>query len=411
MVDTAFLGGLKMGLLEKIRRITDKSEVGMDDSEETEGDEFENRGVGREFDPEDITVRFRPKQGGDAVDCQHDFTHIPSEEEIAETFGPGYYTVYVRKEEGTRPVPKGRFTIEGNPTLEVDHYELKVRLHKGGKLHDKDVSLPGPTPPTKDEITNELDGGGFVKVNAIGADSKILWSEWRDYHDIEPPVDLLQMEDGFEGKLSQAVEEQKKKSEADVLSRLGEEKKTEEKDNTKFEDALDRIISVVEDKKMVHFESVLSSFVTRMNTPTDGSGTADGSGTGIGDLVFKAPYQMKIDAQRQIVNELAKKDPERALEMLDKMPDGISTVLNLAIAGTGLLSVITEAFVEDTDDKKKDKRKKRRGTKEEKKGDEKVEEGKENVKSEATLEIKEEDTGEGYKMQFGVREEDLVTEK
>ncbi len=402
-----------MGLLERIRGIMDKNEVGTGDSEETEDDDaFEELGSGsREFNPDDITIRFRAKPGGDAVDCQHDFTHIPSEDEIADTFGPGYFTVYVRTEKGKRPVPKGRFTIEGNPTLQVDHYELKIRLKKGGKLHDKDISLPGPTPPIKEEIINELDGGGFVKVNAVGEDGKQLWSEWRDYHDIDPPSDLLRAEEGFEGKLSQAVEDQKKKSEEEVLSRLVDAKKTDEKKNTKFEDALDRIISVVEDKKMEHFEDALSGFVNRLNTPTDGSGSAGESKAGISDLVFKAPYQMKLEAQRQIISELAKQDPEKALKMLDKMPDGISTILNLTIAGTGLLGAITESFVEDTDDKKKDKRKNRRATKEDKKGENKVEEpDKEdvNVKSEEKLDIKEEDTEAGYKMQFGVREEDLV---
>ena len=97
----------------------------------------------KEYEPEQIVLTFRVKTGGEPTDINHDFTDIPTNEEIEEMFGPGIYNVFLREEEGKRPKLKKRYTINGHPLLTVDTYELKARVSEGGRLLDTNVTFPG----------------------------------------------------------------------------------------------------------------------------------------------------------------------------------------------------------------------------------------------------------------------------
>jgi len=86
----------------------------------------------------------------------------------------------------------------------------------------------------------------------------------------------------------------------------------------------------------------------------------------ITELAFKKPYQAKLDAQTRIIEELAKKNPAEAMKMLDKMPDGITLAMKLALAGTGLVEALTDSFKDQTEATRTRKREKRKPRDEEK---------------------------------------------
>ncbi len=367
-----------MGIFKRLLKRVGKDEAEEADTAEEEkvevddGDGKEDLAKDKEYVPEDIIIRFRAHSGDEAVDLteKHDFTKIPTKEEIKELFGPGSYTIFTKEKSATRPLHRGRFTIEGNPTLLVDHYEFKVRVKKGGKLLPTDTKIPGPERPTREIILSELDGGGFIKLIAIDENGKTLWSEWLDYSDEEPSLEFVKLEESFEGRVAKAIGEKKREAEDTVLKTLGGVEGGKDKNDGRVETSLERIITVLEDKKMEHLEDALTHFVERLDTP--GGKDPTSSNTGIAELAFKKPYQAKLDAQTKIIEELAKKNPAEAMKMLDKMPDGISIALKLALAGTGLVEALTDSFKDQTEatrTRRKEKKKARP------RGDEKQKEG------------------------------------
>ncbi|GAH50269.1 unnamed protein product [marine sediment metagenome] len=191
-----------------------------------------------------------------------------------------------------------------------------------------------------------------------------------DYSDEEPSLEFVKLEESFEGKVARAIDEKKREAEDTVLKTLDGVEGGKDKNDGRVETSLERIIAVLEDKKMEHLEDALTHFVERLNNPRGKESTSPGMG--ITELAFKKPYQAKLDAQTKIIEELAKKNPAEAMKMLDKMPDGISIALKIALAATGLLEALTDSFKDETEatrTRKKEKKKARP------RGDEKQKEG------------------------------------
>jgi len=313
------------------------------DEEETESEEEEESEVPirtGQYDSEQIILTFRAKPGEEAINVDHDFTYIPTQDEIAEEFGPGIYNIFVREEEGKRPKLKKRYKIEGHPILPVVKYEVKVRVHEGGDLLDTNVEFPGPRPPEKDEIINALGGGGLVKLNARDKDNRILWSEWYDFRDVEPPKSLVARDGSIKSKIEQEVEAKKKQVEDEILKRITEK---EDEKKSKFDETVDRLIETIEDTKLERLQEAIEAFGEKLNSSFSGKKQEP---VGLSDLALKEPYRIKLEAQRNIIQNLAKKDPEEALRAIERMPDGISIGLQLGLAATGLIEAVTDYLKE-----------------------------------------------------------------
>lgn len=383
-----------------------------------EGVGEEGGGVGAEvdsvkhYDSEDIQLKFRMKSGEPGIELDHEFEHIPTKEEIESEYGAGIFSVYVRESPEERPKHKSRVTIMGDPTVPVVDFELKVRASKKGTLHDTGVIIPGSVVPTRDEIVDALGGGGMVKINARDTAKKVLWSRWIDITDEDPPDEIMRKENSFEARIKGVMEEQKKSVENEAIEGISGKKK----EVSGFEQSVDQLTKVIEDRKLEKLESALGKFTHQLSTG-GAEGESGGLSDGITELAFKEPYKMKLDTQRQIIQELAKKEPEKALKMLENMPDGISVVLKLALAGTGLLEALGDAFSEDAVERKGRRRAERET--ERKKGSVKTESKGENadkppaeepgkeVTGKTKLDVSEEETEESFTMKFGVREDEV----
>lgn len=363
------------------------------------------------YAPEDIQLKFRMRAGEPGIVLDHEFDHIPTKEEIESEYGAGIFSVYVRESPDERPKHRSRVTIEGDPTVPVVDFELKVRASKKGTLHDTGVIFPGSVVPTREEIVDALGGGGMVKINARDVAKKVLWSRWIDITDEEPPDDIMRKENSFEARLKEVLDEQKKFVEDDAIKGL-----SKQEGGSGFDHSIEQLTKVVENRKLEQLERALGKFTHQLSGEDEASVGGE-SGAGISDLAFKAPYQMKLDAQKQIIQELAKTDPEKALKMLEKLPDGISVVLNLALAGTGLLEALGDAFSEDVVERK-EKRRGGRGKEKDRGKDKTKEGGKEvekppaeetggKVKGETKVDVTEEDAEDSFKMSFGLREDEV----
>ena len=366
----------------------------------------------KSYAPEYIQLKFRMRAGEPGIELDHEFDHIPTKEEIESEYGAGIFSVYVRESPDERPKHRSRVTIAGDPVVPVVDFELKVRASKKGVLHDTGVIFPGSVVPTRDEIVDALGGGGMVKINARDTAKKVLWSRWMDITDEAPPDDIMRKENSFETRLKGVLDEQKKSVEDDAIKGLS----GKQEGGSGFEKSVDQLTKVIEDRKLEKLEAALGKFTHTLSTG-GGGGESGEPGSGITELAFKEPYKMKLDAQKQIIQDLAKTDPEKALKMLEKMPDGISVVLNLALAGTGLLEALGDAFSEDAVERK-EKRREGRGKKKDKGGDKTKRGGEDDEKPEAEdaeitskeetkLDVTEEDTEDGFTMKFGLREDEV----
>lgn len=367
------------------------------------------------YNPEDIQLKFRTKAGEPGIELDHEFDHIPTRDEIEGEYGAGIFSVYVRESPDERPKHRSRVTIDGDPTVPVVDFELKVRASKKGTLHDTDVFIPGSVVPTRDEIVDALGGGGMVKINARDKAKKVLWSRWVDITDVDPPDDIMRKENSFEARLKDVLDVQKKSVEDNAIRGLS----GKQEGGSGFERSVDQLTKVIEDRKLEKLEAALGKFTHSLSTG-GGEGDVGETSGGLTELAFKEPYKMKLDAQKHIIQELAKTDPEKALKMLEKMPDGISVVLNLALAGTGLLEALGDAFSEEAVERKQ-KRRAGRGSSEEKMGDKTETKGEKKekhpaeeqggrVKSEAKVDVSQEETEDSFKMVFGVREGEVKYE-
>jgi len=366
----------------------------------------------KNYDSEDIQLKFRMRAGDPGIELDHEFDHIPTKEEIEGEYGAGIFSVYVSETLNERPKHRSRVTIAGDPTVPVVDFELKVRASKKGTLHDTGVFIPGSVVPMRDEIVDALGGGGMVKINARDTAKKVLWSRWVDITDVDPPDDIMRKENSFEARIKDVLDVQKKSVEDNAIQGLS----GKQEGGSGFERSVDQLTKVIEDRKLEKLEAALGKFTHSLST---GGGVGDVGETsgGLTEVAFKEPYKMKLDAQKHIIQELAKTDPEKALKMLEKMPDGISVVLNLALAGTGLLEALGDAFSEDAVERKQ-KRRVGRGTSEEKpggktetKGEEKEKPPAEHLEEKVTrstkLDVSEEETEDRFTMKFGVRDEEV----
>lgn len=357
-----------------------------------------------DYAPEDIIIKFRKAPGEEPIDLTHDFCHIPTEEEIKREFGPGSYTIYAREGGKGRPKQKRRFTIEGNPLIPVRTYEVRVRIKEGGKLLNPSITFPGPKIPARENIINSLGGGGLVKLNAIDSDGKVVWSEWFDYTDEAPSPELARQEESFEGRVRQTIEKKREEAEEAVLAGIGGERQ----ETSKFDEVVKKLTETLEDKKFERLEGAIVKFGDRLANPgSDDSGKE----VGLTELAFKKPYEMKAELQKEIISALAKTDPEKAMAMLEKTPDGITMLLKLGTAASGLLDMGAEYFKMEIGEKKGGKSKERgTGGKGEKK-----EEGaattsskgglKEKVGEKSKLEVEETEEDGGFSMKFGLKKE------
>ena len=358
---------------------------------------------GGDYAPEDIIIKFRKVPGEDPLDLTHDFCHIPTEEEIKSEFGPGSYTIYAREGGKGRPKQKRRFTIDGNPLIPVVNYEVRVRIKEGGKLLNPSVTFPGPKIPVREDIINSLGGGGLVKLNALDSDGKIIWSEWFDYSDVSPSPELSRQEESFEGRLRQTIEKKKEEAEEEVLAGIGGEKK----ETSKFDEAVSKLIGSLEDKKLERLEGAIEKFGNRLANPGGGDG---GKEVGLTELAFKKPFEMKAELQKEIIAALAKSNPEKAMEMLEKTPDGITMLLKLGTAVSGVVELGTEYFKMEISDKRGSKHKRGRGEEKEKKKEEGAtaptskgeSELKEKIGGKSELKVEEVEEDGGFSMRFGL---------
>lgn len=408
------LNKLKAWIIEKLG---ESEEVESDalthiDAGEGEGEaEHEVESTGEEYTQEQIMLKFRAKPGEDAIDITHEFTHIPTEEEVREEFGPGLYNIFLQEEEGKRPKLKKRYRIDGHPILPIDTYEVKVRIGEGGELLDTKVEFPGPTPPTRDEIINSIGGGGFIKLNAKNKEGRVIWSEWYDFTDVEPSESLKRRDSSFKSRLEKEMDIQKKGIEDDAIKLIGG---GGEKIENKFDAAVNKLIDTLEDKKLERLEGAIDRFGEKIGNPGI-DGKSDDGEKGLTDIAFKEPYMMKLRAQKDIIATLAKTDPEAAIRALEKMPDGVTIGLKLALAGTGLVEAFTDYMKEQSHTMRRGERGKQRGSEKEMHGKAEAEKEKEEgaeaekmrkqLERESAIGMHEQKSAEGFEIKFDIGEE------
>jgi len=408
------LNKLKAWIIEKIGESKKVESDTLPHSETGEGEgeaEHEVGSTGEEYAQEKIMLKFRAKPGEDAIDITHEFTHIPTEEEVREEFGPGLYNIFLQEEEGKRPKLKKRYRIDGHPILPVDTYEVKVRVAEGGELLDTKVDFPGPTPPTRDEIINSIGGGGFIKLNAKNKDNRVIWSEWYDFTDVEPSESFKRRDSTFKSRLEKELETRKKEIEDDALKQIvgGGGEKT----GNKFDAAVNKLITTLEDKKLEKLEDAIERFGEKIGNP--GISVEGDGGKGLTEIAFKEPYMMKLKAQEKIITELAKSNPEAAMKALDKMPDGVTIGLKLALAGTGLVESFTDYMKEQSHTMRRGERGKQRGSEKERHGKTEAEKEKEKeaeaekmkepLERESAIGMHEQNSKGGFEIKFDIGEE------
>ncbi|RZN37176.1 MAG: hypothetical protein EFT35_06695 [Methanophagales archaeon ANME-1-THS] len=71
------------------------------------------------YDPSQILIKYRADAQGESMDLPHDFDHIPTADELQETFGPWYYLIYTKIGEENTIVSK----LIHNPP-KVDEYQV-----------------------------------------------------------------------------------------------------------------------------------------------------------------------------------------------------------------------------------------------------------------------------------------------
>lgn len=406
------LNKLKAWIIEKLGESKKVESDTLTHVEAGEGErevEHEVESIGEEYAQEQIMLKFRAKPGEDAIDVTHEFTHIPTEEEVREEFGPGLYNIFLQEEEGKRPKLKKRYRIDGHPILPVDTYEVKVRVSEGGELFDTKVEFPGPAPPTRDEIINSIGGGGFVKLNAKNKEKRVIWFEWYDFTDVEPPESLKRRDSSFKSRLEKELDARKRGIEEDALKQISG---GGEKAGNKFDATVNKLIDTLEDKKLEKLEEAIERFGEKIGNP--GIGGKDDSGKGLTDIAFKEPYLMKLQAQKDIIATLAKTDPEAAIRALEKMPDGVTVGLKLALAGTGLVEAFTDYMKEQSHTMKRGERGKQRGSEKEMHGKKEAEKEKEEVaeaekmkeqlERESAIGMHEQKSEEGFEIKFDIGE-------
>jgi hypothetical protein len=52
--------------------------------------------IEEKYDPSQIIIKYRPNPQDTTIDVPRDFEHVPTLEELKETFGPGYYHLYTK---------------------------------------------------------------------------------------------------------------------------------------------------------------------------------------------------------------------------------------------------------------------------------------------------------------------------
>jgi len=400
------LNKLKAWIIEKLgesKKVETDELTHVEADEEEEEEEHEVESTGEEYAQEQIMLKFRAKPGEDAIDVTHEFTHIPTEEEVREEFGPGLYNIFLQEEEGKRPKLKKRYRIDGHPTLPVDTYEIKVRVTEGGELLDTKVEFPGPTPPGKEEIINSIGGGGFIKLNAKNKDKRVIWSEWYDFTDVEPSESLKRRDNSFKSKLEKELDTRKKEIEDEALKQIAGGKT-----GNKFDDTVNKLIDALEDKKLEKLEEAIERFGDKIGNPRIG----EKGEKGLTEIAFKEPYLMKLKAQEKIITELAKNNPEEAMKALEKMPDGVTVGLKLALAGTGLVEAFTDYMKEQSHTMRGGEREKQKGSEKEmhKKKEAEMEKAeaekmKEELERESTVGMHEQKSEEGFEVTFDIEEE------
>jgi hypothetical protein len=358
------------------------------------------------YDPSQILIKYRARASDNSIDLSHDFTDIPTKEELMETFGPGFFVIYVKETEDTHPKIKKRYTIEGHPILPVESYEIKVRVSEGGKLLDTDVTFPAGNPPSKEDIITALGGGGTIKLNAKGKDGRIIWSEWRDYTDTEPPEALKKKDDTFKGQLETALDAVRKDAETKTIENI----KGKGGSSSRFDAAISQLTEVVEDKRFKKLEDALERFTNELKgSPAEGTQESKS----LTDLAFKEPYMAKLAAQKKVIEELAKTNPAEAMKQIDRMPDGITIGLKLALAGTGLVEAFADFLKEESHSMRgRPKEKKKEVEKKEKKEEAAEEEvGRElqdRLEQKSRLGVEERVTATGFDLDFNVGQEAKV---
>lgn len=382
--------------------VDEREEIDKDAFEQTETEE-EGGEVSEIYTPDQIIIKYRARTGDKAIDIEHDYEHIPSESEILEEFGPGNYNIMLQVE-GERPKRKKRYNIDGHPLIPVESYELKVRVYEGGKLLDTNVTFPGSLPPTKDAIIASLGGGGFIKLNALNKEGKVIWSDWLDYSDVEAAEQFKRRDDTFKSKLEIELDARKKLIEDEALKSIKEKTGG---GKSKFDDTMDRLIGTLEDKKLERLEEAIARFGDKISGTGESGDEKDDRG--LTDLAFREPYVMKLNTQKQLLIELAKKDPEEALRVLEKMPDGITIGLKLALAATGLVEGVSDLVKEQAISKRCGHgREKERKSTDDEKGKSAVEKKfKEVLERESSLVMSEKSEGSGFEITFDVDGEAL----
>lgn len=263
-----------------------------------------------------IIVYWRIKpEDENAIELSEFFDHIPSEAELMELSGPGYYTISTQAP-GERPRPASRIRISGNPWLSVDHYTAKIKLSKDGKFLDTHAVFPGPFPPSQQDLEYEL-GGGYIKITARDKNGGFLWS--KTYDCTEAPVlnEFLRKDKSVASVIYRKIDNMV----LDSLSLKGSENV-----GSQVDASMEKLSAAVEGaRKMEHLEKAMESFSEKLGPKKE---TKEES-------PFTAGYRMKMEA----LVELGKKNPELALKKLEEMPDTSAVITKLFLVGSELINV------------------------------------------------------------------------
>ncbi|RLC35040.1 hypothetical protein DRH14_01680, partial [Candidatus Shapirobacteria bacterium] len=99
------------------------------------------------------------------------------------------------------------------------------------------------------------------------------------------------------------------------------------------------LAAVIEAAQLSKFNEVLEE-LKRALLPSSKPKEESSEKESIWDLMFVKPYKERIETFHAILRKVADKDPERALKMLEAMPDGSIALINMMNSAARLMAAL-----------------------------------------------------------------------
>ncbi len=242
-----------------------------------------------------------------------------TEQRIREELGGGIWLVEERRD--GKIVKRRTFRIfDTRITYPVVEYRVKIKRTRNSRLYQTDVTFQHF--PSEKELVDAVGGGGIFKVEGLDAQGRVVSQDWIEVTDVEPPQWLIEREESLERKLKEKLEEQKRKLEEEVLSRIAGEAKGDPVDAV-----IEEIHRLIQDEKL------------RMLKETMETLKGEKKGESIFDVLFIEPHKTKTETIAYIARKLADQGrPEEAAKLLTQnVADGGEALVGLVGAAAALM--------------------------------------------------------------------------